>query len=678
MSGSHFSGRSRQNEPSTPSDVPLNIIHGRPATNQTLPSATSPHENNTRGGHGTGAPGSSSPGQEEDPRPSVKRKLNTLQLFMITLNGTLGAGLYVRSGQILELAGPMAIILSFVLLGVLAWAVMQCITELMCQWPIPGAVPLFVAKFVDDELGDVVAIAYWFTYSIGFAALVAISARTVSYWTPDMPLVGHVVIYAIMPFFLGAINSLEVGVYAWLEVVFGFIKITFLAVIMITLTVNYAKYGISSAAAADWENPTVYDRDAAIGWLPALIMTIPIATFAYIGVEIIAASIIEARWEYEPTDTENSESAQESTDSQNAEDTQELHNARHVEAAQNTQNTTTGTPAAIVTTIKAASLYIPIIIAVAYTASGLLVSLGIGRDDPGLPRLSWTGNQTGDWTRDHSLNDTTNSSVPSISSPFILISQDSEISYLDHAFNAFILFTTLTCANTNLYVASRTLFGITRNIRSPNTAPSLLKWFGRTDYCNVPLRALGLSVISFIWVPFLEIPGGFSPVSSFGWAVEILIQSGSVSVILVWACQCLAYIRYDYCMRKYGGDLKTNGHISGPFPYRSHWQPFLAWVALFACLFVLLICNSASIWKDLHLVPFLTAYLPVLFFLLVWIGIKLIKAGFSLQGLRSISFFHRLESTEAVDIFGRLNNLRAGSLERPGTSANEPKATARG
>jgi amino acid transporter len=80
---------------------------------------------------------------------------------MITINGTLGVGLYVRSGQILEIGGPVAVVVSFAVMGFLAWTVMQCFTELLCIWPVPAALPLFVKRFVDDELGDAIGLAYW-------------------------------------------------------------------------------------------------------------------------------------------------------------------------------------------------------------------------------------------------------------------------------------------------------------------------------------------------------------------------------------------------------------------------------------------------------------------------------------------------------------------------------------
>lgn len=81
---------------------------------------------------------------------------------MITINGTLGTGLYWRGGQILELGGPLAVLLSFLLVGLLSVAVMQCITEMLCIWPIPGALSVYVSEFVDVELGIAVGIAYWY------------------------------------------------------------------------------------------------------------------------------------------------------------------------------------------------------------------------------------------------------------------------------------------------------------------------------------------------------------------------------------------------------------------------------------------------------------------------------------------------------------------------------------
>jgi amino acid transporter len=60
------------------------------------------------------------------------------------------------------LGGPYVLLFSFVGLSVLAWAVMQGVAEMLCLWPISGALTEFVKAFVDDDLGTAVGIAYWY------------------------------------------------------------------------------------------------------------------------------------------------------------------------------------------------------------------------------------------------------------------------------------------------------------------------------------------------------------------------------------------------------------------------------------------------------------------------------------------------------------------------------------
>ena len=91
--------------------------------------------------------------------PSGGKVLKTLQ--MITIGAMFGIGFYVRIGTVLRTAGPLAVFLSFTLFTLLAWGVMQCITEMLSIWPIPGALVEFVQCFVDEELGYTIGVAYW-------------------------------------------------------------------------------------------------------------------------------------------------------------------------------------------------------------------------------------------------------------------------------------------------------------------------------------------------------------------------------------------------------------------------------------------------------------------------------------------------------------------------------------
>ena len=85
---------------------------------------------------------------------------------MITLSGVIGIGFYTRAGLILRLSGQLGLFLSFLLLTILAWGVMQCITEMLSIWPIPGALVEFVRVFVDEDLALTVGVAYWSVLSM--------------------------------------------------------------------------------------------------------------------------------------------------------------------------------------------------------------------------------------------------------------------------------------------------------------------------------------------------------------------------------------------------------------------------------------------------------------------------------------------------------------------------------
>jgi yeast amino acid transporter len=47
------------------------------------------------------------------------------------------------------------------------------------------------------------------------------------------------------------------------------------------------------------------------------------------------------------------------------------------------------------------------------------------------------------------------------------------------------------------------------------------------------------------------------------------------------------------------------------YAYRSHGQPFTAYAAIAGCLFILIIANGASLWKEFNANAFLSAYLAV-------------------------------------------------------------------
>lgn len=197
-------------------------------------------------------------------------------------------------------------------------------------------------------------------------------------------------------------------------------------------------------------------------------MCLPVATYAYIGVEIVAASSLEAR---PPKKPKNNETGQ-----------------------------------LISATVRRTAIWVAPFTAVLYILSSMLATFAISSSDCALPRLGWIT----------STEDSASACTPgSSSSFFVTIAQHSGIRALGATFNAFLVVTALTCANTNLYVASRTLFGLTRELEGGPDQTNWVEW--GLAYLNqtsarykVPYRAVIFSAVAFGWVPFLQLAPGSS------------------------------------------------------------------------------------------------------------------------------------------------------------------------
>ncbi|KAL4862467.1 hypothetical protein BDV12DRAFT_203010 [Aspergillus spectabilis] len=531
------------------------------------------------------------PNHEKD--RTVNRRLRGIHVFMITISGVLGAGLYIRSGTVLRVGGPGAVLIAFTIMGLLAWMVMQCIGELLALWPISGALVEFVAKFVDEDLGTAVGIAYWFTYSINFAALIVAAAGVLDYWDPGKAIQGTIMFF-VVPLFLVLLNSFGVQIYGWTEVVGGSLKILGVIVVIICMiAINLGAGENGHIGTANYKHHPMFpfDERAANNWASALFYAFSIAAFAYVGVDITAATALEARPD------------------------------RRRKSSRDAPSDELKGPWPYIS-VRFVATWTSFLTWIIYFIAGFLMSLNVRWDDPNLPEVSWLGSPVvPESAGEHKYN---------TDSGFVISAAMSRIPGLADMFTAVIFITAVFSANTNLYVASRTLFGLTRRLQDPEWR--FFAFFGRTNNYQVPVRAMLLSCF-FMWVPFLYLAPNNSPDTTISSLLEVLSQMGSVSCIIVWACECWAFIRFYNCMYLHRDDLNAspqfarlrrfpNHGAEDLYPWRSHGQPVTMYVALFGCLFVIAVADGAALWHNWVAPRFLSAYLSILCFIPLWLGIK--------------------------------------------------------
>ncbi|KAL9606161.1 MAG: hypothetical protein Q9179_000674 [Wetmoreana sp. 5 TL-2023] len=230
-------------------------------------------------------------------------------------------------------------------------------------------------------------------------------------------------------------------------------------------------------------------------------------------------------------------------------------------------------------------------------------------------------------------------------SPFVIAMKEAGIAALPGIANAGFLFAAWTAANTQLYVASRTLYGMCQGM-TPASNPFL--WpLGRTRKKN------GAPTMAILLV------GVFSGMATVG-------------CLLVWASQCLAFIRFYFGLK-----YSICDRSSPTYPYQSVGQPFTAIFGLVACLLIVFF-NGWKVFyqKPFKIEDFFAAYLWVIIFACIYTVHKLWKKS-EITPLDQLDYYSFLGAREEPEPprKGFIRDLF--EFERPVSSAKSRPTGAR-
>ena len=109
-----------------------------------------------------------------------------------------------------------------------------------------------------------------------------------------------------------------------------------------------------------------------------------------------------------------------------------------------------------------------------------------------------------------------NESVKSVGMPsrskaiFVVAAIQAGYSKIPGLLNGIMIVSALSASNSSLYIASRSLYGMTRTI-DPYHWFSFMKVLGSVWHkTGVPMWALFVSFIAFLWLPFLQLKRGYA------------------------------------------------------------------------------------------------------------------------------------------------------------------------
>ncbi|KAF2714424.1 dicarboxylic amino acid permease [Pleomassaria siparia CBS 279.74] len=482
----------------------------------------------------------------------LHRGLKSRHITMIAIGGAIGTGLIIGTGKALAQSGPGSILISYTLVGLLVYVVMCGLGEMAAWIPNSAGFAGYATRFVDPALGFSLGYTYWFKYIIVTPNNLTAGALVIQEWkTPEQ--VNPGVWIAVFLVAIVAINYFGVKFFGEFEFWLSSIKV----VVVVGLIILSFLLAVGAGPKGEATGFKYYKNPG--GFKPYIKKG---DTGKFLG---FWASLVNAVFAYLGT---------------------ELVGVT-VGEAQNPRKTI---PRAIKLTFYRILFFYCLSVfflgmLVPYNSEQLAFANGLASDGP-----------------------------KASASPFVVAIKIAGIQYLPGILNACIILFTFSAANSDLYIASRTLFGLAEQGHAP-------KIFRYTDKRGVPVVSLGFSSL-FCLLALMNV-GSDSKVV-FGYFVNLVSMFG----LLTWVSILVTHIYFVKARR-------VQGITDDQMPYVAPFGLIGSYIALFFCILISLTKNFSVFTKDQTKPPkanygnfdyknFITGYLGIPLYLIMILGYKYI------------------------------------------------------
>ncbi|EGO18624.1 hypothetical protein SERLADRAFT_358847 [Serpula lacrymans var. lacrymans S7.9] len=456
---------------------------------------------------------------------------------MIALGGAVGTGLIIGSGTALVQGGPLGLLLGYTFVGAVCYFVMVALGEMAAYIPHRKGFAGYATRFVDPALGFALGWNYLFKYLIVMPNNINAAGVVVEYWTSSVPTEAWMGKCKVL-----LVNLLGVRVFGELEFWFSTVKvISLIGLILMGIIIDLGG------------NPS-HDRIGFRYWRHPYG---PMGTYLLSQVHNEKLSIFLGFW----STLTNALFAYIGT---------ELVGVTVGEA----QNPRKNIPRAIRRTFFR--------ILVFYICGVFVIGLIV----PSTSNMLFVANK---------------SQTGAAASPFVVATTIVGIRVLNHVINAAILIFVMSAANTDMYIGSRTLYGLAIEGKAPRI-------FAKVNRMGVPWPAL-LLCSSFGFLTFLNVSSSSAQV--FGYFVNLVSTFGAIT----WMCITYTHIAFMSA-------LEAQGISRNDLPYKAPFQPYGSWFA-FISTAIITIFKGFNTFIPFTTATFITSYIAIPVFLVLWLGYKL-------------------------------------------------------
>ncbi|ORX33309.1 amino acid permease/ SLC12A domain-containing protein [Kockovaella imperatae] len=198
-----------------------------------------------------------------------------------------------------------------------------------------------------------------------------------------------------------------------------------------------------------------------------------------------------------------------------------------------------------------------------------------------------------------------NESGTAAQSPFVIVASAAGIKAIPSIVNAVVITSAWSSSNQALLAGTRVLYGLAIKRQAPKILLRTNRW--GSPYVCVCVFAV------FMLLAFLSLSNGALTV--FYWFVDLV----GCGILISWSAVLLNHIRLTRA-------LKAQGIPRSALPWRPRWTPYTSYIALAACLLILLTNGFAVFTKGgWSASGFITGYIDIPLVLVAYFGWKLYK-----------------------------------------------------
>lgn len=188
------------------------------------------------------------------------------------------------------------------------------------------------------------------------------------------------------------------------------------------------------------------------------------------------------------------------------------------------------------------------------------------------------------------------------SSPFVISIQNAHTKVLPDIFNAVVMITVLSAANSNVYVGSRVLYAIAQSGNAP-------KCFTYVTKQGVPYLGV-LSTAALGLLAFLVVNNNAN--TAFNWLINISTLAG----LCAWLFISIAHIRFMQA-------LKFRGISRDDLPFKARLMPWGAYYAAFFVTVIIFVQGFEAFSPVFDVAKFFTDYISLILLVVIYIGCQL-------------------------------------------------------